>query len=195
MGLRILIIDEDPARAKALESSLVAAGYEPVGAAGPKDDLLAKVRDLSPDLIIVDMESPTRDALEDMRRITADRPRPIVMFVDHSDQATIGEAMRAGISAYVTDGLNPSHVKPILDVAVAQFNEFQKLRRELEQAKLDLSERKILDRAKSVLMQTRNLSEEQAHRLMQKLAMDQNQRIVEVARSILTLAQVLKADR
>jgi response regulator NasT len=193
MGLQILVIDEDPARADALVQSLVAAGYETIGVIDPKEDLVAKVKDLAPDMIIVDMESPSRDTLEDMRRITADRPRPIVMFVDQSDESTIAEAMRVGISAYVIDGLNPARVKPILDVAVARFAEFQKLRGELDQAKMDLAERKIIERAKGLLMKRRGIPEGQAYRLLQKLAMDQNQRLVEVARSIITLAHVFDA--
>jgi len=194
MRLRILVIDEDQARADALVQSLTAAGYETVGVIDLKDDLLAKVRDLAPDLIIVDMESPSRDTLEDMRRITADRPRPIVMFVDQSDESTTEEAMRVGISAYVIDGLNPARVKPILDVAVARFTAFQKLRNELDQAKMDLAERKIIERAKALLIKSRGIPEDQAHRLLQKLAMDQNQRLVDVARSILALAQVFMRD-
>jgi two-component system, response regulator / RNA-binding antiterminator len=192
MGLRILVIDEDEARAAALVQSLAEGGYETVGVIDPKADLIAKVKELSPDMIIVDMESPSRDTIEDMRRITADRPRSIVMFVDQSDETTTAEAMRLGISAYVIDGLNPARVKPILDVAMARFVEFQKLRNELDQAKMDLADRKIIDRAKALLMKTRNIPEEQAHRLMQKLAMDQNQRLVEAARSILALAQIFK---
>ena len=194
MGLRILVIDEDAARADALVQSLGEGGYETVGVIDPKADLLAKVQELSPDMIIVDMESPSRDTIEDMRRITADRPRPIVMFVDQSDETTTAEAMRVGISAYVIDGLNPARVKPILDVAMARFLEFQKLRNALDQAKMDLADRKTIERAKGLLMKTRNIPEEQAHRLMQKLAMDQNQRLVDVARSILALAQVFKPD-
>lgn len=194
MGLQILVIDEDQARADALVQSLVAAGYETIGVIDPKEDLVAKVKDLAPDMIIVDMESPSRDTLEDMRRITADRPRPIVMFVDQSDKSTIAEAMRVGISAYVIDGLNPARVKPILDVAVARFAEFQKLRGELDQAKMDLADRKIIERAKGLLMKRRGIPEEQAYRLLQKLAMDQNQRLIEVARSIITLAHVFDAD-
>ena len=194
MGLRILVIDEDPARAEALLQSLAGAGYETAGVVDPKDDLLAKVRDLAPDLIIVDMESPSRDTLEDMRRITADRPRPIVMFVDQSDEPSIAEAMRVGISAYVIDGLNPARVKPILDVAVARFAEYQKLRSELDQAKMDLADRKIIERAKGLLMTRRKIPEDQAYRLLQKLAMDQNQRLVDVARSVLAMDRVLNSD-
>lgn len=194
MRLRILVIDEDEARADALVQSLTNGGYETVGVIDPKADLVAKVKELSPDMIIVDMESPSRDTLEDMRRITADRPRPIVMFVDQSDESIIAEAMRMGVSAYVIDGLNPARVKPILDVAMARFAEFQKLRSELDQAKMDLVDRKTIERAKGLLMKSRNIPEEQAHRLLQKLAMDQNQRLVDVARSILALAQVFKPD-
>jgi response regulator NasT len=194
MGLRILVVDEDPARAAALLQSLAGAGYETAGVVDPKDDLVAKVRDLAPDLIIVDMESPSRDTLEDMRRITADRPRPIVMFVDQSDESTIAEAMRVGISAYVIDGLNPARVKPILDVAVARFAEYQKLRGELDQAKMDLADRKIIERAKGLLMTRRKIAEAEAYRLLQKLAMDQNQRLVDVARSVLAMDRVLNSD-
>ena len=194
MGLRILVIDEDPARAAALLQSLSAAGYESAGVVDPKDDLVAKVRDLAPDLIIVDMESPSRDTLEDMRRITADRPRPIVMFVDQSDESSIAEAMRVGISAYVIDGLNPARVKPILDVAVARFAEFQKLRGELDQAKIDLADRKTIERAKGLLMARRKIPEDQAYRLLQKLAMDQNQRLVEVARSVIAMDRVFNSS-
>lgn len=194
MGLRILLIDEDAARGAALEQALAQGGYQTVGIAGLKDDLVAKVAELAPDLIIVDMESPSRDTLEDMRRITAERPRPIVMFVDQSDESTIAEAMRVGISAYVIDGLNPGRVKPVLDVAMARFNEFQKLKAELDQAKMDLADRKVIERAKGALMKSRNLSEEHAHRLLTKLAMDQNQRLVDVARTVLALAHVLKPE-
>lgn len=192
MSLRILVIDEDPMRAEALEDALRAAGYETVGVVDPREDVVAKMRELAPDLIIVDMESPSRDTLEDMRRITEERPRPIVMFVDQSDEQAIAEAMRAGISAYVIDGLNPRRVKPILDVAVARFVEYQKLRAELEQTRIDLADRKVIERAKGLLMESRGLSEDQAHKLLRKLAMDQNQRLVEIARSILTLSQLLK---
>ena len=192
MGLRILLIDEDSQRAQTLEEALRTAGYETVGLADPRDDVLAKVRDLAPDLIIVDMESPSRDTLEDMRRITAERPRPIVMFVDQSDDQAIAEAMRAGVSAYVIDGLNPRRVKPILDVAVARFTEYQKLRTELEQTRMDLADRKVIERAKGALMQSRGLTEDNAFKLLRKLAMDQNQRMVDVARTILAMEQLLK---
>jgi response regulator NasT len=192
VGLRVLLIDEDSTRAQALDEALRMAGCETVGITDPRDDILAKLRDLEPDLIIVDMESPSRDTLEDMRRITAEHPRPIVMFVDQSDDRAIAEAMRAGVSAYVIDGLNPRRVKPILDVAVARFTEYQKLRAELEQTRMDLADRKVIERAKGILMETRALSEDDAYKLMRKLAMDQGQRVVDIARMVLGMAQLLK---
>lgn len=193
MGLRILLIDEDSRRAQTLDESLREAGYETVGVVAPRDDVLAKMRDLAPDLIIVDMESPSRDTLEDMRRITAERPRPIVMFVDQSDDQAISEAMRAGVSAYVIDGLNPRRVKPILDVAVARFTECQKLRIELERTRMDLADRKVIERAKGVVMQSRSLTEDAAFQLLRKLAMDQNLRMVDIARTILAVEQLPKS--
>jgi response regulator NasT len=192
MKLRILLVDDDEARAVALRQGLDDSGFQTVGIVALKDDLVAKVRDLAADLIIVDMDSPSRDTLEDMRRITEDRPRPIVMFVDRSDEGAIAEAMKAGVSAYVIDGLNPARVKPILDVAIARFAEFQKLRAELDQAKMDLADRKVIERAKGAVMKSRGVEEPEAYRLMQKLAMDQNQRLVDIARTILALSQVLK---
>jgi two-component system, response regulator / RNA-binding antiterminator len=192
LGLRILLIDEEPSRAAALGEALHCADYDVIGTVDPKDDVLARMRDLAPDLIIVDMESPSRDTLEDMRKITEERPRPIVMFVDQSDDKAIAEAMRVGVSAYVIAGLDPKRVKPILDVAVARFAEYQKLRAELEQTRTDLADRKVIERAKGLLMKTRNLSEDDAYKLLRKLAMDQNQRLVEIARSLLTMAQLLK---
>jgi response regulator NasT len=192
MKLRILLVDDDEARAVALRQALDDSGFQTVGVVALKDDLVAKVRDLAADLIIVDMDSPSRDTLEDMRRITEDRPRPIVMFVDQSDEGAIAEAMKAGVSAYVIDGLNPARVKPILDVAIARFAEFQKLRAELDQMKMDLADRKVIERAKGAVMKSRGVDEPAAYRLIQKLAMDQNQRLVDVARTILALSQVLK---
>jgi two-component system, response regulator / RNA-binding antiterminator len=192
VGLRILLIDEDAARAEALDEALRAAGYEMVARIDPQDDVLAKMREIEPDLVIVDMESPSRDTFEDMRRITEERPRPIVMFVDQSDDQAIADAMRVGVSAYVIDGLNPRRVKPILDVAVARFTEYQKLRAELEQTRMDLADRKVIERAKGILMETRGLSEDDSYKLLRKLAMDQNQKVVDVARVILGMSPLLK---
>jgi response regulator NasT len=190
--LRVLVVDEDPARAAVLESGLAAADAEIAAIVAPSEDLVAHVRAVRPDIIIVDMDSPSRDTLESMRAINRDQPLPIVMFVDSADSGLIEAAMRAGVSAYVIDGLAAKRVKPVLDVAIARFKEVQGLRAELAKTKASLGERKVIERAKGLLMQQRGLSEDDAFRALRKLAMDKNQRLVEVAQALLTYAQLLK---
>ena len=127
-----------------------------------------------------------------MRRTTNQQLRPIALFVDHSDPATIAAAMEAGGSAYVVKGLAEDRVRPVVDVAVAHFNRYHSMREELDRARLSLVERKAVDRAKGLLMEQRGLSEEAAYKLLRKLAMDQNKRIGEVANDVVTYARVLK---
>lgn len=190
--LRVLVVDEDPQRASVLEAGLSAADADIIATVAPTVDLLARVRDSRPDIVIVDMDSPGRDTLESMRAITRDQPMPIVMFVDAAGSGMIEEAMRAGVSAYVIDGLSAKRVKPVLDVAIARFREYHALRLELERTKASLGERKTIERAKGILMQQRGLSEEDAFKLLRKLAMDKNQRLIDVAQALLTYAQLLK---
>lgn len=181
-----------PERVAVLEQALTRAGCTVSGVAAPGDDLAAVVRERQPDVIIIDVDSPSRDTLESLRAINRDLPRPIVMFVDHSDSQAIEEAMKAGVSAYVIDGLNAERVKPIIDVAIARFKEYQTLRNELERTKSSLQDRKIIDRAKGILMEQRKISEDEAYRALRRLAMEQNRRLVDVAQQLITFAQVLK---
>lgn len=190
--IRLLLIDEDPDRAVVLAEALQGEGYRLVAQLTPGEVSAKRVQEIAPDVIIVDMESPSRDTIDSMRQINADQPRPIVMFVDESDDGMIREAMQAGVSAYVIDGLNPKRVKPIIDVAVARFREFQALRDELKKTKATLSERKLIERAKGLLMRERQLSEEEAHAALRKLAMDRQQRLFEVAETLLAFADLLK---
>jgi len=145
------------------------------------------------DVIVVSIESPSRDAIEDMRRSTEQQPRPIALFADRSDPATIAAAMAAGVSAYVVKGLAEDRVQSVVDVAVAHFNRYHSMREELDRARLSLVERKAVDRAKGLLMERNGLNEEAAYRLLRKLAMDQNKRIGEVAQDIVTYAKALKS--
>jgi two-component system, response regulator / RNA-binding antiterminator len=185
-------VDPDPSRAAVLEAGLGECGGQIVAIAKLDDDLVQRVRDLAPDVIVVNTESPRRETLESLGAVTRDQPRPIVMFVDSSDDKMISDAIRAGVSAYVIDGLSARRVKPVLDVAIARFKEFQALRDELEKTKSTLSERKIVDRAKGILMEQRGLSEDDAYKTLRKLAMDQNKRLAEVAQALVTYAPVLK---
>jgi response regulator NasT len=190
--LSVLLIDDNPTRAEIVEAGLRNAGYRLLARLGGTQDLTARVRELEPDVVVVSIDSPSRDTIEDMRRTTDQLPRPIALFVDRSDPATIAAAMEAGVSAYVVKGLAEERVRPVVDVAVAHFNHYQSMREELDRARLSLVERKAVDRAKGLLLEQRGLGEEAAYKLLRKLAMDQNKRVGEVAQEIVTYARVLK---
>ncbi len=190
--LSVLLIDDNPIRAEIVEAGLRHAGYVLLARLDGTHDLPARVGALQPDVIVVGIDSPSRDTIEDMRRSTEQQPRPIALFADRSDPATIAAAMEAGVSAYVVKGLAQDRVQPVVDVAVAHFNRYHSMREELDRARLSLVERKTVDRAKGLLMQQKGLNEEAAYRLLRKLAMDQNKRIGEVAQDVLTYARALK---
>jgi two-component system, response regulator / RNA-binding antiterminator len=190
--LSVLLIDDNPARAEIVQAGLRDAGYVLLERLDGTVDLAAKVGVLKPDVIVVSIDSPSRDAIEDLRRTTLEQPRPIALFADHSDPATIAAGMEAGVSAYVVKGLAKDRVQSVVDVAVAHFNRYHSMREELDRARLSLVERKTVDRAKGLLMEQKGLGEEAAYKLLRKLAMDQNKRIGEVAQDILTYAKALK---
>jgi response regulator NasT len=188
---RIVLVDEKAERSGDLERALAAEGYPVVARLSSRDDLRARIAELAPDVVIVDMQSPDRDVFEDMQRIHAEQPRPILMFVDESDAASIRAAVRAGVSAYVVDGLRSRSVRPIVELAIARFEEHEALRRELREARLHLEERKVVDRAKGILMQRKGVGEEEAYRLLRKAAMDRQVKIADVARDLVALADLL----
>lgn len=189
--LRVLLIDEHPERARALGTTLEAAGCRVVAQLVGRVDLHAAVDACQPDLIIVDMDSPDRDTLEDMARITSERPRPIVMFVEEEDSECIRTAVRAGVAAYVVKGANPERIRPVLEVACARFDEYQALRDELARVRTALADRKSVDRAKGVLMAKRGMSEDEAYAALRKTAMNQGRTLGDVARSVLDAAELL----
>ncbi len=190
--LSVVLIDDNPARAEIVESGLRDAGYVLLARLDGTYDLATRVSVLQPDVIVISIDSPGRDAIEDLRRTTEQQPRPIALFADRSDPATIAAGMEAGVSAYVVKGLTQDRVQPVVDVAVAHFNRYHSMREELERARLSLVERKTVDRAKGLLMEQKGISEEAAYKLLRKLAMDQNKRIGEVAQDLLTYAKALK---
>lgn len=189
--LRVMLVDEKPERSSQLERALADAGYEVVATLTGRDDLRTRIAALSPDVIIVDMQSPSRDVLEDMRRLHEELPRPVVMFVDETDADSIREAVRAGVSAYVVDGLKGRSVRPVVEVAIARFQEFQALRSELESARTTLADRKLVERAKGIIMRRKNLGEEDAYQLLRKSAMDQKRKMVDVAREVIAMSELL----
>jgi response regulator NasT len=191
MGLRVMLVDRDRERAELLEQALADAGHRVIARINDDASLPAQVAKLQPDVIVIDMEAPGRDTLEQMREISRDQPKPIILFSDERDPAYIRQAVQAGVSAYVVDGLSRERVMPIVEVAVARFREFQSLRQELEDAKTQLAERKIIDKAKGLLMQKKNMSEDQAYQFLRKTAMGRNLKLIEVARVLIALGDTL----
>jgi response regulator NasT len=189
--LSIVIIDENRLRASVIEAGLREAGYENLTIIHDVTGIARRIADIEPDVIFIDLENPNRDMLENMFQLSRAVKRPIAMFVDRSDQAAIEAAVDAGVSAYVVDGLKRERVKPILDMAISRFNAFSRMRRELEEARSELENRKLIDRAKGILMSTRGLSEADAYALLRKTAMNQNRKISEIAESLITAAGLL----
>lgn len=184
--LSILIIDGSPDRAAVVERGLVEAGWVRVSTIGPSVNLLARIQALAPDVIIIDLENPDRDTLEQMFQVSRQVQRPIAMFVDQSDSQMIHAAIEAGVSAYVVDGLRQDRIKPIVETAVSRFNAFDRLRRERDEAQAKLQDRKLVERAKGLLMRNRGLSEEDAYTLMRRTAMKQNRKLADIAQSVIT---------
>jgi response regulator NasT len=192
-AMRVLVVDESPERADTLREGLRRAGYEVSASLSSAGSLLAAIEQLKPDVIVIDTESPSRDVLEHLVVMTQHTPRPVVMFSNDSAPATIREAVRAGVSAYVVDGMDPDRIRAIIDVALAQFEDFQRLREELAEANLKLAERKLVERAKGLLMKSRSLDEEAAYALLRKSAMDRKLRLGEVAQQLIDAADLLGA--
>jgi response regulator NasT len=190
--LKIAIVDESPIRAAILEDGLREAGFTQVERITETRNLLARVYALDPDVILIDLESPSRDMLEQMFQMSRAVKRPVAMFVDQSDSASIQAAVDAGVSAYIVDGLKKERVTSILDLCISRFNAFSRLQGELDRAKDALEERKVIDRAKGVLMKAKKLTEEQAYALMRKTAMNEGKKIADIAQSVLTAAELFK---
>lgn len=189
--LKVLLVDQSARRSTPLQQSLASAGYEVVGRVPSSANLYRAVAEWQPDVIIIDVDSPSRDTLEHIIVSGRDDPRPIVMFTHDGDTEKIRSATRAGVSAYVVGGLESERIRPILDAAIARFDEFRAVRQELNDAKLKLSERKTVERAKGVLMKQRGLGEDDAYSLMRKLAMDRNIKLAELAQQIVDAATLL----
>jgi two-component system, response regulator / RNA-binding antiterminator len=190
--LKILVIDENPIRRAILETGLKDAGFENVTVLADTTALLDRIYTVDPDVIIIDLENPSRDVLEQMFQVSRIVRRPIAMFVDQSDRATIAAAMEAGVSAYIVDGLKKERVRAILDMTISRFGVFDRLRSELEETKSALKNRKIIEKAKGILMKTRGLDEEAAYALLRRTAMSKGKRIADVAESLLNTIDLLK---
>lgn len=189
--LTILVIDENAVRAAIIEEGLREAGHMHVTVIHEVNGIARIIETLAPDVIIIDIENPNRDMMEHLFQLTRTVERPIAMFVDRSDTASIEAAVDAGVSAYIVDGLKKERVKAILDMAVSRFNAFSRLQRELTEARNALEERKVIERAKGILMKMRGLSEEEAFALLRQTAMNEKKRLADIAQSIVTAAGLL----
>ena len=191
-SFKIVIVDESPIRAAILKEGLRDAGFSSVEHISEMHNLLARIYRIDPDVILIDLENPSRDILEQMFQVSRVVRRPIAMFVDQSDATSIQDAVEAGVSAYIVDGLKKERIKPVLDLCISRFNAFAKLQDELDRTKSALEDRKILDRAKGLLMKAKGLSEEEAYVLIRSTAMREKKKIGEIAQSIITAAELLK---
>lgn len=189
--MRIAIVDESPARAAVIEEGLVASGLTDISILTDRSGLVAKLEALSPDVVLIDLSNPRRDELEEMFAISRALARPIAMFVDQTDDASIEAAIDAGVSAYVVDGLKAERIRPVLDVAVKRFNAFSRLRAELDEARGALAERKTIDAAKALLMKKRGIDEPAAYAALRKAAMDRGRKIADVADALLTAERLM----
>ncbi len=192
--LHILVIDENRIRAAIIEAGLREAGHDRVTVLSETTALMRRIVEINPDVIVIDLENPNRDVLEHMFQVSRAAGRPVAMFVDRSDQTAIEAAIEAGVSAYVVDGLKKERVKTILDTAISRFAAFDRLRRELLEAKSELADRKTIDKAKQLLMRTRGLSEADAYALLRRTAMNQSRRIADIAESLILAAGLLGGD-
>lgn len=189
--LSIVVIDADRARATIIEDGLRSAGVTQVTIVPESADLLDRLTALAPDVVVIALDSPSRDILEQMFKVSRVVERPVAMFVDRSDAAAMQAAIDAGVSAYVVDGLKPERVRAIVDMAVMRFNAYRRMRRELEEARNALADRKTIDKAKGLLMSRKGLSEAEAHALLRRTAMNEKKRMAEIAQAIITAAELI----
>ncbi len=190
--LRVLIVDQNLLRASILEEGLREAGYRDLIVTRDMQNLLRRIVDEEPDVILIDLENPNRDVLEQMFQVSRVVRKPVAMFVDRSDRSAIEAAIDAGVGAYVVGGLSKERVQSIIDMTISRFRAFDRLRTELDDTRQQLADRKVIDRAKGILMKQRGVGEEQAYELLRRTAMDANLKMAQVAQSVITAAELLK---
>jgi response regulator NasT len=189
--LRVMLVDDTQKDVSLLKEALVAAGYDVIAEERSAAKLNERVAELQPDVIIIDTDSPSRDVLEQVVVVSQGDPRPIVMFTDDGASDTIQAAIKAGVTAYIVAGMRPERLKPILEVAQARFETDRALREELKNAQTKLADRKIIERAKGLLMKQKQVSEDEAYRMLRKLAMDRGTRLLDVAQQLINVSDLL----
>jgi response regulator NasT len=195
-SLTVTVIGPSAGRVALIEEGLRRSGVEevvviPDAADLAARDLAARLVSADPDAVVIELESPSRDLIERMFEVSRLTERPVVMFVDRSEPEMMQAAIEAGLSAYVVDGLKPDRVRSVVDVAILRFNAVARLERELAEAKIELVDRKLIERAKGVLMKMKGISEAEAYALLRRTAMNEKRKIAEVAQALITSAELL----
>lgn len=189
--MRIAIVDDSATRAAVIREGLAAFDDCEIFVLTERRGLVARVGEIAPDIVLIDLGNPSRDVLEEYFAVSRALDRPIAMFVDQSDDEAIAASIDAGVSSYVVDGLAPHRIRPILDLAVRRFHAFARLQADLSEAKGKLAEREAVDKAKRILMDSRRMSEPQAYAELRKTAMDQGRRIADIAEAVLTAHRLM----
>ncbi len=189
--MRIVIVDESPARGAVIAEGLAVSGLSDVSVLTERLGLVSRIEELSPDVVLIDLANPSRDELEELFAVSRAISRPIAMFVDRADDSSIEAAIDAGVSAYVVDGMKPDRIRSVLDVAIKRFNAFARLRAELDDARGQLAERNAIDAAKALLMKKRGIDEPAAYAALRKAAMDSGRKIGDVADALLTAEKLM----
>lgn len=190
-GLSIIVVEPVRERALMIVDSLKASGDHDIQVISEVSSLARRIREFDPDVVLVDVTSPSRDMIEELSLAASPMDRPVAMFVDQSEESLTKVAIEAGVSAYVVDNLRPERVKPVLAAAIARFNMFRRMREELAETKRALEERKVIDRAKGMLMKARGVGEDEAYAILRKAAMDKGRKISDVAEALVTAADLL----
>ncbi|MEP5759440.1 MAG: ANTAR domain-containing protein [Litoreibacter sp.] len=190
--LKILVVEPEPVKARDIIDALRDGGWSNVVVISNVTALARRLKQQDPDIVLIDLANPDRDTLEHLSLVSDAKSRPVAMFVDHTDESMTQAAITAGLSAYVVNGLQKDRIKPVLETAIARFRMIEKMQSELDAAKRALSDRKIIDRAKGLLMRARNVSEEEAYGLLRKTAMDQGRKVIDVANALVTAADLLQ---
>ncbi len=187
----VLVIDESQQRAVEICTGLIKAGHQVAAVLPSALELITRIEEIKPDIILIETESPSRDTLEHLAVMNREMPRPVVMFSQDDDQTTIRSAIRSGVAAYVVDDFDIDRLRPVVDVAIAHFEEHQSLKRELAETNRKLGERKTIEKAKGILMKSRGMDEETAYGALRKLAMERSQPLVKVAGNLIEMADLL----
>jgi len=189
ISLKVMVVDADSVRRAQIVASLQNTGCTVIEHDALSLDIVARLENVRPDVIVIDADAPDRDMLEHLCMISRDQPHPIVLFTDDDNEARIKQAIRAGVTSYVVKGIDPVRIKPILQVAIARFEEHQSLRRDLSDAQTQLADRKLIERAKGLVMKQKSIGEDDAYRLLRKMAMDRNAKLADVAEQIVGLSE------